>query len=71
VNFFLKEPLSILNLCNACVVTVKFQVLLELATTTIRLLVVVFIEGGCVLLKEGVSCVARVVEEETLGWPSL
>jgi hypothetical protein len=71
VNFFLKEPLSILNLCNAGVVTVKFQILLELAATTIRLLVVVFIEGGCVLLKEGVSSVAGVVEEETLGWASL
>jgi hypothetical protein len=71
VNFFLKEPLSILNLCNAGVVTVKFQILLELATTTIRLLVVVLIEGSCVLLKESVSSVAGVVEEETLGWPSL
>ena len=65
MNFFLKEPLSILNLCNASVVASKLQVLLEFATTTIRL--VIFIKRGRVFLKEGISSVAGVSEEETLG----
>lgn len=65
MNFFLKEPLSILNLCNASVVASKLQVLFEFASTTIRL--VIFIKRGRVFLEEGISSVTGVSEEETLG----